>query len=1105
MTKRQGVEKTLAQQRPRRALAPSFFLRTKLMPPRPVPEMLPRPRLAERLQDNLARSVTLVTANAGSGKTTLVADFLRGGNLPHVWYQLDHTDADPAVFLGYLTQGIRQVVPGFGGPLLACLDRSPDDLVSQPDRAANMLVNEILDQIDRRLIVVLDDYHHLGLETAVHRIVDRLLAYLPDVLHLVIISRDPPPLGLARLRSQSGLGSIERDDLLFTGEEMADLFRRVFDLELTPEQLREYGERTHGWITALQLVRQVARRRAPDATNGGKLDLSEVLRQSERDICEYFAEEVFAAEPAQVQQLLLRMALLDHLDLGLGNQLFPEYDCRVHLPALVRRNVFVTVAGDAEAAEYRLHPLFQSFLRRRWRAEAGRATVAEEQRRLADYFVVVGQSERAVHHLIAAEEHFGAADVIAIHGREWIAAGALSTLLHFTAALPAEVMEKTPRVLALQAEALRLRGELDQAQSLLRRGASLLHARGDTEGEAEACHSLATIARRRGEYLNAFQLLDRATELTPESSRVRFKCGNTRGLCLQMTGKHSAAEREFRAALQLAEEAGDEHYIRLISHNSGLPAMVRGDFGEAIRWLRRMLPQSDGTPPLPREATAHLNLARCFLYRGEFATCEYHLDRSLEYSQTFHLESLRGEIFETFGTYYRETGDLSRAAEYYERAARAYEAAGVSVTHYELLEEEAILRARAGDLSGALARIEFLLESRESAGNDIGLHTGRLVRGRVLLEQGDTEAAGADLHAAAAYFREHGLHYYEAQAAIALAAFAAATEQDPQLVQQIRRAVELAARYDYEFWLQREAVTQPELFRVPEAMELLPEEVREMMSAAPAPAKQELPALVESAIAAPVLTDLTIRLLGHVEIIRDPSRPFAADAWTTKRARDILCFIASRPHRRAAKDVIIDTFWGEADFDAIEKNFHPTVSHIRKALNSNQPLKQNFLLYRAGDYQLNPEFAYRIDLAEFDELLARGEACRRAGDLDGCVDAFGAAAALYRGEFMTGVYDEWVDEQRAYYREQQLRILEALADIAQKREQWAESLRLAQAILHEDPFREDIHLLAMRAHARSGNRVAVKEQYETLQKLLQQELGVEPAPETRRVYHELVE
>ena len=244
--------------------------------------------------------------------------------------------------------------------------------------------------------------------------------------------------------------------------------------------------------------------------------------------------------------------------------------------------------------------------------------------------------------------------------------------------------------------------------------------------------------------------------------------------------------------------------------------------------------------------------------------------------------------------------------------------------------------------------------------------------------------------------------------------------------------------------------------------------------------------------------------LGAVEIFRDPARPLAADAWVTRRARDILCFIASRRHRRVSKDTIIDTFWGESDFGSVEKNFHPTISHIRKGLNSNQPLKQNFLLYRDGDYQLNADFSYYIDTEEFDRLVAEAETARRAREFDRCINLYEAAIRVYRGDFMQGTYDDWVEEQRSYYREQYLRLLEALAAVAQKTEDWARSLQLAQQILREDPFREDVHCIIMRAHAGQGNRHAVKEQYETLRGLLREELGVEPAQETQRVYRESV-
>jgi LuxR family maltose regulon positive regulatory protein len=1086
----------------------AFFLRTKLLPPRPAPALLSRPRLTERLLANLVHPVTLVTANAGSGKTTLVADFVRTNARSFVWYQLDHTDADPFVFLGYLTHGIKQAVPNFGDVMFSYLQQSADELARQPERAVDVLLNEVLENVEQQLILILDDYHHLGTETAVHAVVDRLLAYLPDVLHVIIISRDLPPLSLARLRSQASLTIIDRNELLFTDEETQELFRKVFDLELTPAQLSEYRERTHGWITALQLVRQVAQRQAfaEGAHEGDAPDLVEILRQSERDIFDYFAEEVFADEPEDIQHLLLRISLLDRVETGIVTKVYPEANSRTLLPQLVRRNVFMTVASDERGEEYRLHPLFKAFLRRRLRSELGRTGLAAEHRRYADYFLGREAWEQAMQHLLEAEDFERAAQVIAEHGRDWITSGALSSLVSSAEALPVAVLEAHPRALAHRAEVARLRGEYDAAQSHFRRAATLLHAQNDKEGEAEALHSLATISRRRGDCAAAFTYLDHALELADEHSAVRVKCGNTRGLCLTATGEWTAAEREFREALQLAEERNDEHYARLIAHNLGLPSLLRGDFGEALRWLRRMLRDGRNLPPMPQEATAHLNMARCYLYRGDIESSEKHLEAALECCQLFNLVVSLAEAFETYGNLHRERGDAVRAAEFYERAARAYDEAGIDLVRCELLDEQAVLNLQFGNLATARSLLDRLVEARVAANNELGSRTAMLSRGRVLLAQNDCEAARADLQPAYAYFHEHGLYYYEAQSSIALAACDSEEGLESEMIEHLRRALDLAARYDYEYWLQREVLNNPRLFAQPEVAELLPPDVREQLAAYSGQVvqKEAQPIRAVEITAAQPVTDLTINMLGPVEVFRDPARPLAADAWTTKRARDILCFIASRRHRRASKDTIIDTFWGEADFEAVEKNFHPTVSHIRKALNSNQPLKQNFLLYRDGDYQLSPNFSYHIDTEEFDRLVAEGETARRAREFDQCINAYERAIAIYRGEFMQGSYDDWVEEQRSYYREQHLRMLEALAAVAQKTEDWARSLHLAQEILRGDPYREDVHCMIMRAHAGQGNRHAVKEQYETLRKLLKKELGVEPAAETQKIYRELV-
>jgi LuxR family maltose regulon positive regulatory protein len=1077
---------------------PSFFLRTKLLPPRPAPSLLPRPRLTERLEQNLAHAVTLVTAPAGSGKTTLVADFIRPR--PFVWYQLDHTDSDPLVFLGYVTHGIRQLFPAFGEATAAYLRESASELAQAPERAVDVLLNEVLDHVEQQFILVLDDYHHLGAETPVHRVVDRLLAYLPDLIHVVIVSRDMPPLALARMRTQASLAVIDRQELLFTDEETRELFRNVFDLELTPEQLAEYRERTHGWITALQLVRQVAQRQA--LASGGPAaptDLVEVLRQSERDIFDYFAEEVFADEAEEVRQFLLRVSLLDRVEPEACGRLYPEAHHAATLQALVRRNVFISVASDGRGEEYRLHPLFRSFLQRRFRVEAGRQAVAAEHGRLADYFLARGQWEQAMSHLLAAEDHDRAAATIAERGGAWVSAGALGSLTAFADAVPAEVLERHPRALLHRAEVARVRDEHDAAQALFHRAAALLNEQGDREGEAEALYSLATLARRRGDIEPAFNYLDRALELASEHSVVRTKCANTRGLCFVALGRWTEAEREFRAALQSAEERGDDYYARVISHNLGMPAGIRGDFRESLRWLRRMV--RDGQTPSPHEGVACLNVARMNFHLGDLEACEQYLDRALEICQLFNLSGLRGEIFEFYGNLHRERGDTARALDFYDRAERAYEEAGVEVTGKELWEERGLLALQMGQPREARARLDRLVEAR--ARDEQGRQRAVLARGRVLIAQGQTEEARADLLPALHYFRAHGLYTNEAPAAVLLAVCEQAAGNDAAMLEHLRRAVDLAARYDYDYRLGRWVAQYPQLFSTPEAVELLPPDLREKLPAATDPAPPAAAHTVAVVSPAPA-TDLTINMLGAVEIFRDPSRPFAPDAWVTRRARDILCFIASRRHRRASKDAIIDTFWGESDFAAVEKNFHPTISHIRKALNSKQPLKQNFLLYRDGDYQLNPEFSYRIDTEEFDRLVGEGDVARRARDAEGFVRAYEAAAELYRGEFMAGCYDEWAEEQRTYYREMYLRLLEILAATAQKSEDWGRSLQLAQRILRDDPFREDVHCRVMRAHAALGNRVAVKEQYEALRKLLRKELGVEPAAETQKVYKEIL-
>lgn len=1072
----------------------NFFLRTKLLPPRPVSQLLRRPRLIEKLRSNADSSITLVAADAGYGKTTLIADFLNGLPRPSVWYQLDHTDADPIVFLHYVAQGIKIIKPDFGEVLFSYLSDANEDLLRSPERAADVLINEILRSIEQPFILVLDDYHHIGTETIVHKIVDRMLQYASEYLHMIITTRDLPPLAIMRRRTQSAALVITREDLLFTDAEVSELFRNTLDVELKREQISEYRDRTHGWITALQLVRQIAEKEIEGDTND-TLDLIEVLKRSEKDIFDYFAEEVFSLESLETQNMLIYLSLLESLPLFECSLLFPQMRCSATLPELAQKNIFLSVAGDGSTEEYRFHPLFRGFLQRRLRSEIGKNGVAEERNRIAERYLENGQWELSLPFLLEAENYDRAAEVIAEKGREWIAAGAITSLASFADKVPSDVLNKFPMALLHRAEIARLQGDSGRSSTLLNRAVELFRERDDKLGEAEALHSLASIARRRSDWGNALKILEKAELLVPDHSETYLKCLNTRGLCLIAEGNWTEAEQQFRVALELAENLSNDHYIRLIAHNLALAPGFRGDFAEALRWFNRIFQEDKPDKRLPQEAIGHLNVARLQLYRGEFEKTEFHLERALEICQLYDLKSLLPEIFESYANFYREKLDFVHASEFYERALNAYDAAGVDLATRELNEERAKYFLLRGDTAKARGLLETLIEMRSIQKNELTLNTARLCLYRVDLAEGRSDGLIDSVSGLLEFFHKRNHYYDEALAAMLVAEVYFTLGQKKEMVVPIQRVLDLSARFDYEYWLKTEIQRNRGIFEYEDIYEKLPPDLREEL-------------LVESVVSEPTsslesqktITDLTVNVLGHVEIYRDPSKPFAPDAWTTRRARDIFCYVATRKHRRVPKEVLIEAFWGDEDIDAIEKNFHPTISHIRKALNSRQAFKQNFIVFRDGAYQLNPEFSYQIDTEEFVDHISAAENAKKDKNDTEFRKHLEAAYALYRADFMEGLYEDWAEEQRNYYREQYLRVINALAKLSVAEKRWADALRFANQILAIDPYREDLHRLVIKVLLAQSKHAAAKKHFEEMKRLLKEELGIEPSPETKRLF-----
>ena len=278
------------------------LLQTKLYVPRKRPSLVPRSRLIERLNQGLARKLTLVSAPAGFGKTTLVSNWVAECELPTAWLSLDDEDSDPARFLIYLAASLQTIDTELG---TAALHSFQSEQPPPVKAAVSALINEI-SAIPDRIILVLDDYHLIKSE-AIHNALAYLLEHQPPQLHLVITTREDPPIPLPRWRARGEISEIREGDLRFTLTETAALLNDSMKLNLTPEQIETLGSKTEGWISGLQLAALSLR---------GQTDVDHFLDSfagSNRFILDYLIEEVFRQQPPEIRDFLLQTAVLEQL------------------------------------------------------------------------------------------------------------------------------------------------------------------------------------------------------------------------------------------------------------------------------------------------------------------------------------------------------------------------------------------------------------------------------------------------------------------------------------------------------------------------------------------------------------------------------------------------------------------------------------------------------------------------------------------------------------------------------------------------------------------------------------------------------------------------
>lgn len=408
------------------------ILTTKLYVPRPRPNVVRRSHLLERLNEGLQHTpgVILVSASAGSGKTTLVSEWiatLTGSGVRVGWLSLDEGDNDPSRFLSYLISAMQTIVPKIGEGLLTAL-QSPQPPPTEAILTA--LLNEI-STVSDNFILVLDDYYVVD-SHPVDQALAFLVEHLPPQLHLVIATREDPSLPLARLRVRGQLTELRAIDLRFTPAEAAEFLNRVMGLDLSAEDIAALENRTEGWIAGLQLAAISMQGRSDVAGFIGS------FTGSHRFVLDYLVEEVLQHQPEHIRSFLLQTSLLDRLCGSVCNAVTDQADGQAMLETLERGNLFI-IPLDDQRAWYRYHHLFGEVLQAHLRA-AHADRLSDLHRRASVWFEQHDQPADAIRHALAAGEFARVADLVELAFPAMNRARQFATLLGWLKALPDEVV-----------------------------------------------------------------------------------------------------------------------------------------------------------------------------------------------------------------------------------------------------------------------------------------------------------------------------------------------------------------------------------------------------------------------------------------------------------------------------------------------------------------------------------------------------------------------------------------------------------------------------------------------------------------------------------------
>jgi ATP/maltotriose-dependent transcriptional regulator MalT/DNA-binding SARP family transcriptional activator len=1048
----------------------------KLTLPPPRSAIIHRDRLIDLLATHTSRRVTVVSAPAGYGKTTLLLDFAQGSRATVCWYALDERDRDLRTFLGYWVACGRVCFPSFGDQVKEALDGGEE---IGRERWVDLMVAAI-EEVDEPFLLVLDDFHHLDEATPdLQQVLEGLTYRLPAHCHVVLSTRTQPNVSVLPLMTvRQEVARLEAADFAFTCEEVAQLYREVLDKEILPDDAQHLADVTEGWAAALILM--------ADKAEVARTSISLEQLKGSDTLFQYINLEQFSAQPKEVQEFLTGSAVPRTMDAKWLNELLQIDSSEDKLNLLERRNLFLVREG-VDPQRYRYHHLFRAFLVSRLRAHEPQrftdlnqsaAAMCERDR----------QWEEAVYHLLQAGAWDRIVQVTERVGRDLFEQGKWDTLADWLEAIPAEELDAQPKLVLWKARVLHYLNRLDQALAVLARPIEAFEAGDDWALLSEALVTKGMCLRMKGGYQEAEEVLSRARSLLlkhggPASTltEARKELGITQSMC----GDFAKALVELKDALDIYQTQGDAYNIAHVSDQLGITLAGMGRLGEAVGHLERARVRWQKLGNDQRLMQARNNLGMLYHHQGELDLAEEVTRQGLEtarqrgnsYGEAYLLDSLAGVL--------RDRGQLAEAIEQYRNALALARDLDDAYLIIYITDGLANAQRLSGDIAEAEGTARQAAADAEERGGVYELGICNLTQGLIQRDRGLHKEAVASLERAVTLLKEGDAKRELTKAHFHLGEVYFSLKRKRLALDCLAAAAKLVQDLGYDHFLQLEAGRAVLLVQYAAANKLANGYYGRMLKAikkaASVPTTKGSDAGGEEA----ATSGLAAFGFGHLRVEMN-GREVTDLEWRSEKSKEMFFFFLcnSRPLR---KEEIVTALWPDMPDKKTSSLFHSTLYRLRQALYPECIAKDS------GRYILDPHGSFRFDVDDFQEALKRSD--ELPSQSDEAMSQMEQALALHTGQFGQEFYSEWVETTRWQLEEQHMRLLTTMAGAYTERGEYTRSADLCQQILTVDEYNEAAWYRLMSNYVLADQMEAATFCYRKYADIVSQGLGAEDTPD----------